>query len=374
MSRYVPGHNVGATDQGFTGYERPHFANRAGRWMKPPHRPRTPHAPTRPVHQKVVDPFAPETEDQTRLRARQLVEQELGPILQQIQAAIEARSKSGQAAIQGYTGELGHLWSGIAPATGQYYDTARGQQSQVNSEVANRLGSVGQALGSEIGNKISYAPEAVQKDIAGGAATTAQGVANANFTKGSAGLEALIAEGAAAKAYGAQMPGIAGLTGLQSSKQLQAQLNSDLAKQLGDARSQAEGSYSSIYERERDRELQKAIASQSGLQNQEKIHADQQYKQQQLKYKQAKDRYDRALKLQQLGISQERVNQYAHHNGISERQAEQRLLEQARADRAREKQAQRTLKQRQAENRWRHNHPNAGKGGHGGRPPGLHPK
>src|SRR5438105_3299496 len=83
--------------------------------------------------------------------------------------------------------------------------------------------------------------------------------------RGSAGLEALNAQGAAAQAYGAQMPGIAGLTGLQSGRQLQAQLNQELGTQLSSVGANAASNQSSIYQHLLDQELQKAIASQSGL-------------------------------------------------------------------------------------------------------------
>lgn len=335
---------------------------------RPPRPPRRavpkPHAPKPPVRRQVLDPFAPQSEDQSRARAAALMQSQLGPLMAQIQQAIEARSRSGQQAIQGYTGELGHLWQGVPAATGKAYDTARASQSGINEALANRLGSFGKDLGSEIQGKIGYAPAAVQQQVAGGAQQTAQGVANANFAKGSAGIEALNAQGAAAQAYGAALPGIAGLTGLQSSKQLQGQLNSELARQLGDARSQSQTSLASLYERERDRELQKAVASQSGLINKDKLNADRTYKQQTLRYKQAKDRNDRSVKLKNLGISQQRVTEYARHNGISEGQAGRRLIQQGRN--ARTSAAARAQSQRETH---RHNVKTESKKGKGSKAP-----
>src|SRR4051794_1453137 len=86
---------------------------------RPPRRraphPRVPKPPKPPVHRQVVDPFAPESEDQTRARVRSMLQGELGPILQSIQSAIEARSRSGTAAIGGLTQQLGGLFSQIAP-------------------------------------------------------------------------------------------------------------------------------------------------------------------------------------------------------------------------------------------------------------------
>ena len=186
-------------------------------------------------------------------------------------------------------------------------------------------------MSSEIGGKLAgiNAPANIQQQVTSGAGVTAQGAANAGFAKGSAGLEQLIGQGAAAQGFAAQLPGIAGLTGLQTSRGLQAQLNKELVDQLGQARSGAASSSSSLYQHLFDQELEKAIARQSGLVNKEKLSADRYNKQQTLRYKQQKDKFDRGIKLANLGISQQRVNESARAHGISEKQAAQRLIQQA---------------------------------------------
>lgn len=318
-----------------------------------PRRRRPPRArpmrPTPPVRRTFTDPFAALTDQQLRERARSQTQSALGPLVDSIRQAIEARSRSGQAAISGLTRELGGLWAGVAPAAGQIYERAQGQQRQVNTDLANRLGSFGQGLQGEITGKLQAqgAPQGVVGEIAGGAGTTAQGVANANFAKGSAGLEALLAQGAAEQAYGAKLPGIAGLTGQQHGRQLEAQLSQSLADQLGQIGARGAGDESSLYTHLLDLELQKAIAKQSGLINQDKLAADTRYKNQTLRYKQQKDRYDRQIKQQSLGISQQRVNEYARHNGISEQQASQRLIQQAQ----RNQEARRSARVREAQAR-----------------------
>jgi len=61
----------------------------------------------------------------------------LGPIIAEIQRAIEARSQAGQQAIQGYTSQLGGLWSGAARQTRAAYDQARQAQAGVNTALAD---------------------------------------------------------------------------------------------------------------------------------------------------------------------------------------------------------------------------------------------
>src|SRR6266536_4371330 len=80
-----------------------------------------PKPPVRPPHRTFTDPFAPSSDAQLRARAASETQGALGPLLAQIQQAIEARSRSGMAAIGGLTGELGHLWQGVAPATAGIY-------------------------------------------------------------------------------------------------------------------------------------------------------------------------------------------------------------------------------------------------------------
>jgi hypothetical protein len=190
------------------------------------------------------------------------------------------------------------------------------------------LGSFGQNLQGEVGNKLAYAGPSGQQ-VASNTGTAAQGTANANFAKGSAGTEMLNAQSAAAQTSAAALPGIAGLTGLQNSRSLQAQINKDMADALSGAAGNAQSSAASMYQHLVDRELQKAIAKQSGLINTDKLAADIKYKNQTLAYKKQKQKFDQQTKLTSLGISQQRVSEYARHNGVSESAAAKRLAQAA---------------------------------------------
>lgn len=332
-----------------SGWSAPAPPRSAAGWSryKPPKpratrpQPVRPPKPVRAPHRTFTDPFAPTSDPALRARAATEAQSSYGPLLAQIQQAIEARSKSGMAAIGGLTGELGHLWQGVGPASQAIYGQAKQSGSQINDALANRLGQFGQGLQGEMAAKaaLQNAPAGPAGQISQGAAQTAQGAANAGFARGSAGLEMLNAQGAAAGAYGAALPGIAGLTGIQSGRQLQAQLNQELGSQLSSAQTGAASNQSSIYQHLLDQELQKAVASQSGLINKEKLNAQQYNKRQDLIYKRAKDRRANTIKMQSLGISKARVQEYARHNGISEQQATQRLVQTAQRNKVLRSQA-----------------------------------
>jgi hypothetical protein len=292
-----------------------------------------PARPRPPVRRVVKDPFAPISDEKLRAQAGSLVQDQLAPIIASIRAAIESRSQAGGQAISGYTQQLGNLWQGAPGVAKSAYDQATAAQSGINTALANRLGTFGQNLAGEVGNKLAYAGPSGQQ-VASNVGTAAQGTANANFAKGAAGTEMLNAQSAAAQTAAGALPGIAGLTGLQNIKQLQAQLSKELGDQLSQAQTGASSSIASIYQHLVDQELQKAIASQSGLINRDKLAVDVQYKKQSLAYKKQKDKYDRQIKLANLGISQQRVSEYARHNGITETQAANRLAQQAQTNRA----------------------------------------
>lgn len=134
---------------------------------------------------------------------------------------VNAYAQPRQNAITGYTkafaGELGR----IAPQIGQAYSQAQGAQSSLDTALANRLQQQGQETAGGLEQALGAAGQSTLP-----AALTAQqavGVGNASFAQGSASLSQLLGQGAAAQAYGAKLPGIAALGGLQATKQLQAQ-------------------------------------------------------------------------------------------------------------------------------------------------------
>jgi hypothetical protein len=336
----------------------PQAPGTTGPKYKPPRQPhpkaravKVPKAPTRPVPRTYVDPFAPTSDAELQARAGGIGQQQLAALIDQIRQAIEGRSRSGTAAIGSLTNQLGGLMSGVGPASQKIYDTARVSGSQINDALANRLGQFGQGLAAEQAGKFALqgAPAGVAGQIAGGTQQTAQGAANAGFARGSAGTEMLNTQGAAAGAYGAALPGIAGLTGIQNERNLQAQLSKAFADQVGAAQGQSQTTIANIYMHLLDQELSKAVAKQSGLINQEKINATNYNKNAALTYKKQNDARNAKLKAQSLGISQQRVNETMRHNGMSETQAIKSLI--AQNQRATQTQRQQNLRQ----NKWQTN-------------------
>lgn len=237
-----------------------------GAW-RPPKRPptRAPRSapPPRPTLRVSVDPFAPRPDAALRSQAQSEANSQTSPLLQQLQQAIEARSQSGSNAIGGYTKSLEGLFSNVAPQTAGIYNQAIQAQSGVNSELANRLGNFGQQQQQQIGNKLAYAGPSGQS-VASNAGLVGQGAANAGFAKGAAETSMLRTQGAAAQAYGAQLPGIAGLTGLQTIKHLQNQLSQEFADKAGQISAHAQDLFGTIYNHLLDQEWQKTLAKQSG--------------------------------------------------------------------------------------------------------------
>jgi hypothetical protein len=301
--------------------------------------------PVKPVRQTVVDPFAPTSDAQLQARAQTMANSQTSPLLQQLQQAIEARSQSGSNAIGGYTKELGNLFSNVAPQTANIYNQAIQSQSGTNQQLADRLGAFGQGLQGEVGNKLGYAG-AVGQQIAGQAGQTAQGAANAGFARGAAETGMLNAHSAAAQTYGAKLPGIAGLTGLQNIKHLQQQLSQEFADKAGQISAHAQDLFGQIYNHELDMEWQKVLAKQSGQFKSAQAVADAKYHAQTIAYKnsylawrKAQTRADRQLKAQSQAETQ------AHHTA-TESQAAKNARERARADRVREAQQRQNEKGR----------------------------
>jgi hypothetical protein len=245
----------------------------------------------RPVKPKFVDPFKPLSDQEVRTRASSLVNQQLSPLMAQLREVIEGRSRAGQQAIGGYTQRLQGNLADLLPKLQHAYAGAQQSQAATNDALAQRLGGHGQQLSQELGGKLAEinAPAAAHERVAEGAAQTGTGAANAGYAAGSAELSRLLAEGAHATEYGSKLPGIAGLGGLQHSRDLEAMLSRELAEKGGEITGQGGALFAQLYQHLTDQELNKAIAKGSGLSQQAE-----------LKYKREQAAYERQLKQQQL--------------------------------------------------------------------------
>jgi hypothetical protein len=285
--------------------------------------------PVKPVRQTVVDPFAPTSDAQLQARAQTMANSQTSPLLQQLQQAIEARSQSGSNAIGGYTKELGGLFSNVAPQTANIYNQAIQSQSGTNQQLADRLGAFGQGLQGEVGNKLGYAG-AVGQQIAGQAGQTAQGAANAGFAKGAAETSMLNTHSAAAQTYGAKLPGIAGLTGLQSIKHLQQQLSQEFADKAGQISAHAQDLFGQIYNHELDMEWQKVLAKQSGQFKSAEAEARAHDKAAMMSWRKSTQRWRQSQDVARNRQRQQQIDEARAHHGVTESQGQARLSQQDR--------------------------------------------
>jgi hypothetical protein len=134
---------------------------------------------------------------------------------------VSAYTKPRQSAITGYTQSLAGALGGISPAIGAAYGQAEQQQSALDTALADRLNASGQETASTLGAALAAAGQS--EHPANAVRNEALGASNAAFATGSASQSQLISQGAASQAYGAQLPGIAAMGGLQASRGLQAQ-------------------------------------------------------------------------------------------------------------------------------------------------------
>lgn len=187
---------------------------------------------------------APATPQQSVLdQAKQIVAAQVDPIIQEIQKVEQARATAGQNAITGYTTAEQQLLNnepGIASAA---YGAAQQGQNAIDAAIAGQLKSSGDQNASALGAKLAAiaADPATAARINGQASSDVTGNVGAQYASNSATASALGQEGAADQGYLAKLPGIAGLAGLQASKGLQGQVNTDLQTQLGQITSQVPG-------------------------------------------------------------------------------------------------------------------------------------
>jgi hypothetical protein len=178
------------------------------------------------ARRRPYDPLAPLTPKAQSRRAMSYIL----PAIAALNAEFDRRAAVGQEAIRGYTDQAAGQLAPIAGTVHSGYASAIDQQRADDAALAARLA----ALGS---------PEAA------GAAATSQGI-------GSTGLTNLLAHGAAAEGYAAQLPGFARLAGVQHAGQFGAQIESQRAGEASRLRQQIPNLVQHIA----DQQLQASIA------------------------------------------------------------------------------------------------------------------
>ena len=157
---------------------------------------------------------------------------EVSPLL----SGINQAGKFGQQAITGYTSQLASNLAGIQPNINAAYTRAEQQQAAVDAALQQGLSGAGTSQANDLAATLGRLGQ--NTSVAQDVAQQAQGYAGANYATGSASLSSLLAQGAAANAYGATLPGIAALAGYQATGQLQNSLSGERAKVIADAQRQ----------------------------------------------------------------------------------------------------------------------------------------
>jgi len=209
------------------------------------------------------DPFAPLNPRQQQAQARQYVNAQIQPLLKQINSEFARENQGQQNAISSATNALASQLMPQQQITHNYYQEAIGQQKGLDEALYQHLQGQGAPI---LQNQVGVDPSRSQA-----LQNVAQNAAAANFAQGSSGLAALIAQGASAENYSSQLPNFARMGGAWRSAELNSQMENERAKQVGDIRSKIPGLVSGTLQDIQNRELQKAIAQQSGLVSQQKL-------------------------------------------------------------------------------------------------------
>src|SRR6266498_2544525 len=205
---------------------------------------------------KRYNPFAPLTAKQQRRQARNLVNSQIMPLIQQINAEANRRNTAGQAAISSGSNALAASLAPLAAQTHQNYAEAQNVERGDVTALADRLKGLGASEAAKISGMPGISPSSGGTDL--GAIGT--GASNAGFAYGSSGLAQLIAQGASAENYNAGLPGIARMGGQYAGNNFRQQIESERARGVGDIRSKIPGLVSQTSEDIRNTELQKAVA------------------------------------------------------------------------------------------------------------------
>jgi hypothetical protein len=238
------------------------------------------------------DALAPLTDAQIQNQASTSVNASTAPILEQIRKMFADRGAQTADQIHVLTDALTRKSAEYAPAATGAYDTQLASQATISQELANRLKGEGSAVSGSLANqlaKINLNPADASK-LAGDVTAAGSGAGNAGFAISAADLGAILGKRTAAADYGAKLPGIAGQYGLNALRDQQAQLADQENSQVGQVTSQLPGSISSLVDSLRNREVQKAIARDSGLLNEQKTKATADYQTQTFTERQRHDK------------------------------------------------------------------------------------
>lgn len=212
-----------------------------------------------------IDPFLGATAPNALMRqASSLANPLFASAIKNITDQINARSKAGTQAIEGYTNQLAGNLGQYAGVTQSIYDQAKGEQGRIDDALRTFMQSQGSALADQVRQQAIAAGQSTAG--ANQMAATGAGAAAASAASGSAAASLLAAQGASAQDFASSLPGVARLEGAQQLGAFQGDLNRMLAEGVGDLKAQVPQTVSALYQNLLDREMQKAGLRQSVIQ------------------------------------------------------------------------------------------------------------
>lgn len=152
-------------------------------------------------------------------------QQEIDPIIAAITAAARGQASAADKAIEGLTNSYAKGIAGIN--YGAPYSSGEAQQAAVDAALQQSATGQGSNLAAALSQRLqalqgSSGANAVNQEAAT-LANQGAGIGSADLATGSAALNQLIADAAAAKSYGQKMPGVVRSAGLQGVEQAQGQ-------------------------------------------------------------------------------------------------------------------------------------------------------
>lgn len=191
-------------------------------------------------------------------QARSEVQSQIDPIIADITRSYNDRAAAGTESLKAYGESLANSLAGLSGRIGGYYSTAQQNEASLDAALRQALSGQGQSLANAL--SLELARTGQDTSPAAGVAATGAGAGNAAYAIGSASLAQLLSQGAAAQAYGAKLPGIAGLEGLQRAGALQRESSAGLADALGQIRSEVPGLVTSTTQNLKNWALQQWLA------------------------------------------------------------------------------------------------------------------
>lgn len=194
----------------------------------------------------------------------------LDPVKKAILDAINTRTAAEQGAITNYSKDLAGLMGSYAPASRASYGNAEVGQAAVDAATQSTLSGQGQAGANELAAKLAQinADPGTAARLNDQAGANVTGAVGALAGRGSSSLSDLISRSASAQDYGAKLPGVAGLYGLQATKSAQSKATSDTATAVSQLEQQFPGLVTSLKQNQQQQsanETTRALAAVQAL-------------------------------------------------------------------------------------------------------------